>query len=488
MSHHASHASPSAGPRRVAIIGGGISGLAVAWGLQAHGDRVTVDVYDAGPEPGGTARTRYVDGFTVDLGPNGFLTHVPETLRLVASLGMSDSLVTASDAANHRFLWHRNRLEPLPLSPGAFLRTPLLGWRAKLRVLCEPFLPRGGRPDETVWAFVARRLGRGFADAFVAPMVLGVTGGDARRVELRSLFPKMAALEAEHGGLFRALLVRRLRARRDARALPAGESSAPDGEGPGSGPAGPGGRLTSLRGGVGALARGLADALGDRVHLDWPVAALQPEADGRWRMTRDDGATALADEVVLAVPAQVAARLLRPSAPVVADHLSAIPASDMTMVALGYAREDVPHPLDGFGFLAPRDAGLRILGCLWASTLYPEQAPEGHVLLRTMLGGDVDPGLSDLDDAAVVEIVRHDLRKALGVTAEPCLVQTVRWRNAIPQYRPGHGETVAQLDRLLSTHAPGIHLTGNSYRGVGLNDCTRDAERVVRAIARPDRD
>lgn len=457
----------SQGAPRIVVIGGGVSGLASAWfALQALPD-ADVTVLERDAAPGGCARSDAVDGYLVDRGPNGFLTNVPESYELAEAVGLGDRLAPATEAAQQRSLWFEGALRALPTGPGAFVTSELLSPLGKARVALEPFIGRApAGADETVHGFAARRLGREFADTFIAPMVLGITAGDATRTSLGSLFPRLKRLEDEHGGLVRGMIARRRRAKRD----PAERVG---------GPTGPGGRLTSfVGGGAETLIEGMHRALGARVRTGAEVVALQPSDGGGYRVRLADGETLAADHVVVATPSFVAADLLHEALPEVEDDLRAIPYAGVRVLGLGYDRVDVPRPLDGFGFLVPRGHGVRILGCLWTSTLFPWQAPEGKVLLRVIAGGLPDPEFVDLDDDEALAVVRRDLERTMGIAAEPEMVHHVRWERAIPQYWQGHGERVAHV-MAAARRAGGLHLTGNAYHGVGLNDCVRDARRVA---------
>jgi len=457
---------PARAPR-VLVVGGGLSGLASAWfTLQALPD-ADVTVLEREAAPGGCARSDVVDGYLVDRGPNGFLTNVPESYELAQAVGLGDRLTPATDAARQRSLWFRGALRALPTGPGAFLTSELLSPLGKARVALEPFIGRApAGSDETVHGFATRRLGPEFADAFIAPMVLGITAGDATRTSLRSLFPRLARLEDDHGGLVRGMIARRRAARTD----PSEQVG---------GPSGPGGRLTSFAdGGAETLIEGLHRALGDRVRTGAEVVGLEHAEAGGYRVRLAEGEVLDADRVVVATPSFVAAELLQGVAPDAVDDLRAIPYAGVRVLGLGYDRVDVPRPLDGFGFLVPRGHGVRMLGCLWTSTLFPWQAPEGKVLLRVIAGGLPDPEFVDLSDDEALAIVRRDLDRSMGIVAEPEMVHHVRWQRAIPQYWQGHGERVARaMDA--ARRAGGLHLTGNAYYGVGLNDCVRDARRIA---------
>jgi len=464
---------------RIVVVGGGISGLASAFRVREAVPGAELTVIEKQPDVGGIARSDEIDGYVVDRGPNGFLTNVPESVELARAVGLEDDLAPATDAAKHRMLFQRGELRSLPTGAGAFLGSGLLSPLAKARVALEPFIGRAPEDaDETVHRFAERRLGRAFADAFIAPMVLGISAGDAKLTSVGALFPRLKRIEDEHGGLFRGMLARRREAR-----------TRPDSAG---GPAGPGGRLTSFRGGgIERLIVALRRELGSVVRTGREVTRIsaggRSDGDGdgdggaRYRVELDDGSAVAADVLIIATPAFVAAKLLEDVLREAKDDLEAIPYAGVRVMGLGYAREHVPRPLDGFGFLVPRGQGVRILGCLWTSTLFPWQAPEGKALLRVIAGGVPDPEFVQLSDDEALALVRDDLETTMGITAEPEMVHHVRWERAIPQYWQGHRERVARIMAAAGAR-PGLLLTGNAYYGIGVNDCARDAKRVAEAV------
>jgi len=457
--------------RRVAVVGAGITGLATAYLLSRERPAWQVAVLESGEHVGGKARTTVRGGYTVDWGPNGFLTSAPETLELARALGLEDELQPAADAARHRFLYRDGGLRPLPASPQAFLTSEVVPFPGRARAALEPWLGSRGAGEESVHAFLARHFGRGFADALADAFVSGITAGDPRELSLDALFPRMRAMERAHGSLVRALVAQQRAARRRRREAGAGPR-----------PPAPG-RLTSFReGGMQRLLDALADALPRPVRLGAAVTALERAPDGpAYRLRLAGGEPEAFDAVVVTAPAPSAAGLLRPLAPSAADALAAIPYAGVRVFGLGFDRIDVPRVLDGFGFLVPRGQGVRSLGVLWTSTLYPGRAPAGKVLLRVLAGGRLDPAMLELSDDDALAAVRRDLRISMGVVAEPEFVETVRWPRAIPQYTLGHGARLSALEAGLAG-LPGLQLAGNAYRGVGVNDCVREARRVVQAL------
>jgi oxygen-dependent protoporphyrinogen oxidase len=455
---------------RVAVVGGGLAGLATAHALLRARPELDVVVLEASDAPGGKVRTSVQDGYTFDWGPNGFLANVPETLALARELGLEDRLRPAADAAAKRFVYRDGGLRALPTSPGTFLRSELLSLPGKLRALSEPLLARAVRREETVHDFVARHFGHEAARVFAGVFVAGITAGDPRELSLDALFPRLRKLEASHGSLLRGMAA----ARRGERAAPA----------PGGAPRD--GRLTSFAGGVQTLIDALTDELGPRLRTGVRVVALR-DAVGRPGggavVDLADGEALDVDAVALAVPAFVAADLLAHDVPDAAAALATIRYVDVAVVALGYDRIDVARPLDGFGFLAPRGEGVRSLGVLWSSSTFPDQAPPGKVALRAIAGGALDPGFVALSDADALAAVRRDLERTMGVVAEPESVKIVRWPRGIPQFGLGHRERVAAARGSLAARRPNVVLTGNYLDGVGLNDVVRSARAAAERIA-----
>ncbi len=449
----------------VVVVGGGVSGLATAYLIKRKRPELNVAVLEEAPEPGGKTRSGKVDGYTVDWGPNGFLTNVPETLELATSLGLKSILQRAADSAKQRFLYKDGGLRALPASPLTLLKSELLSPLAKLRAAAEVFVKPGGE-EETVFDFVARRFGVAFADAFAGPMVLGITSGDAREVSLDALFARVRQMEAQHGSLIRALI----HAQREAKA----QGKRGDG------------RLTSFAtGGVQRLVDALSDSLGTALKTGVSVNSLTRQAGGGYRLTLESAGAAAgelaAGAVVLATPAFVSAALLEPFVPEASAELKAIAYADVQVYGLGYDRTDVPRALDGFGFLVPRGQGLRSLGVLYSSSIFPDQAPPGKVLLRVIAGGSVDPAFIDLSCQEALAAVQRDLHISMGISAAPEMVKHIPWPKGIPQYSLGHGARVARIMDATGKQ-PGLYLTGNAYYGVGLNDCVRDAHRVAHAL------
>ena len=453
---------------RIVVVGAGISGLAAAFEIRrlaaGAGTNVEVVVLEEQDQVGGKVRTVRADGYLCETGVQAFLDNSPPTLELAEALGLGPRLRRAQEVAKKRWIYSRGKLEELPMSPPRFLRSRLVSWPGKLRLALEPFArKRPAGVDETVAEFARRRLGDEALQVLVGPMVAGVFAGDPANLSVKSAFPKVVALEEKYGGLIRGMLALRRERGRDV-------------------DAGPGGTLTSFDEGMATPCVSLARSLGDAVRLKTPVRALERRGAGL-RLLLGDGHSD-ADAVVLAVPAYVQARLLGPLDPDCAGLLDRVPYPPLAVACLGFRREDVGHPLDGFGFLVPRREPLRLLGALFESTLFEGRAPAGHVLIRAMVGGATNPELCALDDTTLLTLLEKELGGVLGLKARPVFSRIWRHEQAIPQYTVGHGDRVTELEARAAKAGP-IIVGGSAYRGISLNDCVRNARTVAeQALAR----
>jgi len=456
--------------RAVAVIGGGIAGLAVAFEIReralAAGGGPQVICLEASERPGGNIRTLREEGFTCEWGPNGFLDNVPATLDLVRRLGIERRLLPSNAAAARRFIFRDSRLRQLPAGPLSFLRSDILSWKGRLRVLLEPLArrPRTAPDDESVFDFAARRIGREAARVLVDAMVSGIYAGNAGELSIRSTFSKLETLEREHGSLTRGMLA----LRRERRGKPSG------------GPAGPGGRLTSFLDGLQEITDHLALALGPSLRLGAQVRAVSDMGVRGFRIHMSEGAPLDVAGVVLACPSWFAAGTVESADRELARALAAIPSASVTVLHLGFEESELPAPLAGFGYLVPRGEGPRILGTLWSSSIFPMRAPAGKALLTVMIGGAHDPEAVTLPDERLLDLVRSDLKATMGIDAAPRFVRIFRHTRGIPQYTLGHEARMRTIEARLREH-PGLLVCGNSYRGISLNACVEEAPRIANA-------
>lgn len=459
--------------KKCIIIGGGISGLSTAWLLRdkAHkaGVELEITLLEKEPRVGGKIRSIKEEGYLCEWGPNGFLDSKPQTLELCQAIGVGNNLHRSNDNARKRFIFSGGELHRLPEGASSFLKSRLISWPGKFRLAMEPtpFIAKAPvGEDETLAEFGRRRLGKEALDKLIAPMVSGIFAGDPETMSLVSCFPRIAELEREYGGLVRAMIMLARKKKRD-QAEGKVVSSA----------AGPGGVLTSFREGIQFLTDALNESLGTIIRPGSPVVSVEKGQSVPYRVLTANGSEHAADCVIVASPAFAAAGMLDSLDPTMTSVLCQIPYSSMTVVCFGYERERISHPLDGFGYLIPKKEGCSTLGTLWDSSMFENRAPEGRVLLRSMMGGACFPEYVNLSDDEVVGRVRRDLNATMGIEAEPAFVRVFRHEQAIPQYTVGHGKRLQALAERLKEH-PGLILTGNSYRGIGLNDCVAAAQRA----------
>ncbi|HEY6874579.1 MAG TPA: protoporphyrinogen oxidase [Geobacteraceae bacterium] len=461
--------------KKAIVVGGGISGLATAYLLRkkAQAARIELEVtlLEQESRVGGKIWSIKDEGYLCEWGPNGFLDNKPQTLELCRELGADAQLLRSNDNARKRFIYSGGMLHQLPENGPAFLKSKLISWPGKLRLAMEPF---AGKPplevDETLAEFARRRLGDEALRKLISPMVSGIFAGDPETMSLQSCFPRIAELEREYGGLIWAMIKL---AKKKKQEIAAGKTVASA--------AGPGGILTSFRGGIQTLTDILAERLGDAVvQKGQKVLAVEKGESVPYRLMTEAGEME-ADAVILATPAYASADMLRELDSYLNHALSEIPYSSMTVVCFGYERKKIERDLNGFGYLVPKEEKMNCLGTLWDSSIFENRAPAGRVLLRSMLGGACFPryiGLSDLD---VMDRVQADLKTIMGIKAPPAFVRIFRHEKAIPQYVRGHGHRLAMLEEKLREH-PGLFLTGNSYRGIGLNDCVAAADQAAHAV------
>ena len=483
---------------QVAVVGGGISGLALGFHLQRLG--IDVHVFESQARAGGNIRSERRSGYLLEWGPNGWLDNEPATARLIEALGLEPQVVQASPDASLRWIVRAGALRALPQRPSQFLTSDVLSPRGRARVLLEwAQPPRRENADESVFDFAARRIGREAAEVLVDAMVTGIYAGDSQKLSLECAFPRMREMERQHGGLFKAMRARRreLRAQRDGQPATAGAPEGATVPRPTGGPIGPGGTLTSFVDGMETIVLALVQALGPRLHLDTPVAAIAPvgsstpasaatgatsPVEARWRLTLPSGGTVDAADVVIASPAWNATSLLRPLDAELASVVASIPSAPVAVVCLGFRAEDLQHLRRGFGFLIPGREKLPILGTLFDSWVFPSRAPEGKVLLRTMIGGARDAGAVEETDSQLTERALGTVRQLLNLRGDPEVLGVIRHPRGIPQYPVGHSRTLARIDTALQRHR-GLLLAGNSYRGIAMNACIKEAEAIAARIA-----
>ncbi|MGA3326856.1 MAG: protoporphyrinogen oxidase [Terriglobia bacterium] len=493
--------------RRVAVIGGGVSGLAAAYTLvraRQAGAPIEEMLIEANPWLGGVVRTETVDGFVVEAGPDSFLAEKPQAAAMARELGLGDDLIGSNDHARRTYILHRGRLLPLPdglmfLVPTRLwpmISTKLLPLSAKLAAAWELFSspPARDKGDESVASFVKRHFGEAMLENIADPLLAGVYGGESGELSVRSVLPRFWEMERQHGSLTRATL-KAMRQRRTA----SGMNNVPGVDSAGTGTAPPGKLplFMTLKGGLQQMTEKLAAQVEKyRVLLCRRVLALEfapggpggiaDSCSGRFLIACEGDKAYNADAVVLALPAHLAGGLVSPLDHRLSELLEGIPYSSSMTVSLGFddrARAALPA---GFGFLVPRKEGRRMLACTFVHAKFDHRAPEGKAMLRCFLGGARDPDVLGLDDEAVVAGVRRELKEIMNFTAEPLFFRVHRWPASMAQYPVGHAERVSAIEERLPD-VPGLYLAGNAYSGIGISDCIRTgrsgAEKALAYVA-----
>ncbi|MGH7172741.1 MAG: protoporphyrinogen oxidase [Gemmataceae bacterium] len=455
---------------RVVIVGGGISGLALAYRLEQRLPDAEVIVLEQRERLGGTIGTERHDGFQVEIGANGFLDNKPFALALCRELGLGERLLSASEAARrNRYLFLDGRLHLLPNSLTSFLTCDALSWRTRFLLLAERFRPRRLGGDESIDTFVRRRVGRELAETLADAFVTGIHAGDPKLLSVQAAFPRLVELEREYGSVLRGMTASARRRRAEAAAR--GESSPTSA------------RMWSFREGLSLLIDTLRERLRFAPLRGVHVRTVRRMANEGWRVQSDGRDGWDAEVVVLTCPAFQQAVMLADEDTDLAMAIDGIPYNRVAVVALGYRAADVPGGLDGFGYLSPQRERRDVLGVQWCSSIFSDRAPPGLVLLRAMCGGWNRPEMLDWNDERLLNAVRGELRCAMRIAAPPVFHRVIRWRCAIPQYHLGHLERVAWIEHRLSRH-PGLFLGGNAYRGVALNDCIERASLIAEQAAR----
>jgi oxygen-dependent protoporphyrinogen oxidase len=450
---------------KTGIVGAGISGLATGQAILASKPFAEIVIFEADAQTGGKVLSEITaEGYLCEWGVNAFLDKSPRTLELCREIGLTP--VPGNSAAKKRYVFSEGELHQLPEKPPQFLRSKLLSIPGRLRVIGEVFTRKTDKPDETLEEFGTRHLGREAFEKLIDPMASGVFAGDARKMSLKSCFPRIHEVEAEYRSLILGLIKLQKEARR------AGKKDTP---GPG-----PGGNLTSFNGGMSVLTDALTVGLGSRVRVNSAVNSIS-RSGGQFTLHMADGSSEDFDAVILATPAWAQAKILKELAPDISELVDEIQYPSLSVVCLGYSEEQAGHCMDGFGFLVPSREKRGILGTVVDSNVFPGRAPEGSVLFRTMVGGARRPHLADLPDEQLLDRVFSDLRDIMGLRAEPEFVKIYRHPKAIPQYRVGHADRLATIEKGLEKF-PGLVMTGNAFRGVSLNDCVLNASKTAQRI------
>lgn len=467
----------------VVVIGGGISGLAAVEQLTRQAPRLRVTLLEGSARLGGHIRTEREDGFVMEAGPDVLLAAKPAAIELAGRVGLGSRLQGTSPTARGSYIWTGDRLVRLPdgmtgLVPSRmlpFAATPLLSPAAKLRVALDYFIPpRREDDDESVEAFVVRRLGRAMYERLAEPLLSGISAGDGARLSMATMFPQLRSLERGHGGLIRGMLASR---RNRAVQRPSAGSLSP---------------FVSFPSGLSELVEAVVAAVtardlsGERIVLRTGslVGRVTHDADGdTFSVELTNGETLTAHSVIVAAPAYMASMLLRPIGDELSNRLAEIDYESTVTVSLAYPVAAVPRALDATGYVVPRRLHRPALACTWASAKFEGRAPQNYALFRVFLGGAQRAVSVHAPDSELRALATRELAEVMGVRDEPVLCRINRFERAMPQYYVGHLQRVAEIEALVA-RVPGLYLAGAAYGGVGIPDCVRSGERAATAALR----
>ncbi|MGA8432731.1 MAG: protoporphyrinogen oxidase [Candidatus Sulfotelmatobacter sp.] len=456
---------------RVAIVGGGISGLSAAFALEQRrtaGQNVDFVLFESSARLGGVLRSERVDGCVVEAGPDSFLTEKPWAADLCRALGIGDQLIGSNDVGRKTYILRAGRLVEIPeglmfmvptkVLPIAF--SPLFSWRTKLRMAREFFRPpKAATSDESVASLVARHYGEEMVDCLADPLLSGIYGGSAADLSVRGVLPRFAEMERSHGSLSRAMLKAR-------KSKPTSDGQRP--------------LFTSLKNGMEHLPQAIVARLpSSSLRTSTAVQAIHLDSGG-WAVSSETKKEKF-DAVILAVPTHTAAALVHDCAPRLSDELSAIRYTSSIVVVLGYdanVRRTLPP---GFGFLVPRSEGRRMLAATFVHNKFPHRAPDDRALLRCFFAGVNADATGQKSDTEIISVVREELRQILGLRSAPLFTRVYRWKSAMAQYSVGHLDRLDRIEQLCR-QLPGLALAGNGYRGIGIPDCVRSGTDAVNRI------
>lgn len=443
--------------KKVIVLGAGISGLAAAFQLQQDGFDVTV--LERKSEPGGSMISESSDGYLIDFGPNSGLETTPVIKKMVEQAGLSSEMIYANPSANKRYILRNGNLYPLPMNPPQFFATKLFSWKAKLRLFAEPFI--GKSEDgyyQSISEFVSRRLGKEFLNYAINPFVTGVYAGNPDKLSVKSAFPKLYALEENYGGLIKGMIKgAKERKKRNEES----KQSA---------------KMFSFKNGMQTFANGLADKLND-VRYECEIQGIEKNVDSITVEFVSNGETIQmkCDALYSTVPAYSASGLFGKFDEKLAGHLNDIYYPPVMVLYLGFEKEFIKQPLDGFGFLIPGKEKKSYLGALWSSVIFNDRAPEGKASFTIFIGGARSPELFDGNESELINKVIGELKETMGISSDPVFIRKKFWEKAIPQYNIGYIEHERYFEKF-EKDFPGIFLGGNYRGGISVGDCVKNSE------------
>lgn len=459
---------------RIAVIGGGVSGLAAAHRVLELAPDSDVVVLEASEQACGLLRTERRDGFVIEHGADSILTEKPWARALSERLGLHDQMIATRPEQHGAYVVTRGQLERIPegfslMAPARWeptLRSPILSPRGKARLLMEPLIPPDPlRSDESLSSFVTRRMGREVLERLAQPLVGGIYGSDPDQLSLHATMPRFVKMEQEHGSVVRGLQA----------SLPS-QTSGTQREASGVRY----GMFFSFKHGMQTLPDALAARLSRQIRLRCAVERIEPDGH-QFRVHAPGYDVGEYDAVIVAVAGPAAARLFGTFDQAIGRSLAAIQYGSTVTISYAWQRHEIPHPLDAYGFVVPHCEARRVMACTWSSQKWEGRTPAGYALLRVFFGGHADPHVTERSDRELAQAGREELRALLGIEAEPTFHRVARQHHAMPQYTLGHLQRARAIDALVASYS-GLALAGNLLHGVGIPDAVREGEQAAERI------
>ncbi len=472
---------------KVAVIGGGIAGLSTAYYLsnkaKEQGKQISITLIESEDYWGGKIKTVQQDGFVVEGGPDAYLITKPWMKTLCQELGLADGLQGTNPENSQTFILKKGKLTSIPTGLtmtiptefGPMIKTRLMNWPQKIRMGFDFIIPsKKENGDESLAGFISRRLGRAAYDSLVGPLLSGIYAGDGDQLSLQSTFPNLREMEIEHGGLIKGALALRKKRARMAKQRSNGNKS-------------PAKHSRSIfethKSGLNTIVDAIVKKLKDNgvdLRLNTKVSHLE-KSESSYQVILDGGETINADALVLATPAYVSGILLEDISPKTANDLNDIHYVTTATVSLAFRDEDLPDPLDGYGYIIPQQEDSKALACTWTSSKWNHRAAKGYALVRVFVGRIQDADTLPTDEDALVELALSEIRQTMGLTAEPVHMWVFRWEKAMPQYNVGHPERLQRIENAIMK-IPDLVLAGNGYRGIGMPDCINSGIKAAEKI------
>lgn len=455
--------------KKITILGAGISGLTTAYWLNKNG--YDVKILEAGNEPGGSMRTSTENNFLIDYGPNSGLETTPLIRQIVDEVGLSNEMVYASESSNKRYILRNGELHALPTSPPAFLKTKLFSTKAKIRLLAEPFIGKSNDGYyQSMSEFVQRRLGQEFLDYAIDPFVSGVFAGDPSKLSVKSAFPKLYRLEELYGGLIKGLI--KGAKERKQRAEQSKQSA----------------KMFSFINGMQSFPKAIAHKLNDKILYDCRVQSVErkisDEGKKEWKIIYEHNGQILESnsELILStVPAYIASKIFNSIDSELSDHLDKIYYPPVMVLYLGFNKENIGRPLDGFGYLIPSKENKTYLGAIWSSSIFPNRCADENAAFTLFIGGARAPHLFEMGKEKLIEKVLNEFKSSMNISGDPVILKESLWFKAIPQYNVGYIEHENYFDKFEKEN-PGLFLGGNYRGGISVGDCVKNSEIILNRI------